>query len=120
MEALCAQSLRPACTRPCHQHPFPPPPPPTPISPLQLIEGVALVASALPDGQRQACVQQMLDIVVQPMQGLLQAAAQGGSAPGTPTAGGGPAAPAARDAQLALVLPLMERVTTIFRVSALY
>ncbi|PSC72289.1 transportin-3 isoform X1 [Micractinium conductrix] len=81
----------------------------------QLIEGVALVASALPDGQRQACVQQMLDIVVQPMQGLLQAAAQGGSAPGTPTAGGGPAAPAARDAQLALVLPLMERVTTIFR-----
>lgn len=35
---------------------------------LQLIEGVALVASALPDGQRQPCVQQMLDIVVQPMQ----------------------------------------------------
>lgn len=44
-----------------------------PAPPLQLIEGIALVASALPDGQRQPCVQQMLDIVVQPMQGILQA-----------------------------------------------
>ena len=77
------------------------------------------MASALPDGQRQACVQQMLDIVVQPMQGILQAAAAeggAGSAPGTPTAGGGGAAPpAAAGAQLQLVLPLMERVTTVFR-----
>jgi hypothetical protein len=91
----------------------------------QLIEGVTLVASALPNGQRQACVQQMLDIVVQPMQGLLQqAAATGataaapagsGSAPGTPTAGGRRGAAAPGEAQLALVLPLMERVTTIFR-----
>ncbi|KAI3438282.1 hypothetical protein D9Q98_000717 [Chlorella vulgaris] len=88
----------------------------------QLIEGVTLVASALPDGQRQMCVQQMLDIVVQPMQGILQAAAAGpsggDSGPGTPTAGGG-AAPALRAGggrgQLQLVLPLMERVTTIFR-----
>jgi hypothetical protein len=90
----------------------------------QLIEGVTLVASALPNGQRQACVQQMLDIVVQPMQGLLQqAAATGataaapagsGSAPGTPTAGGRRGAAAPGEAQLALVLPLMERVTTIF------
>lgn len=92
---------------------FPLPPPPC----QQLIEGVTLVASALPDGQRQACVQQMLDIVVQPMQGILQAAAaEGGSAPGTPTAGGQQAAPASAGAQqLALVLPLMDRVTTIFR-----
>ncbi|KAL4452442.1 hypothetical protein ABPG75_008104 [Micractinium tetrahymenae] len=83
----------------------------------QLIEGIALVASALPDGQRQPCVQQMLDIVVQPMQGILQAAASGGgSAPGTPTAGGGGGgARSGPDAQLSLVLPLMERVTTIFR-----
>ena len=44
------------------------PPPAWPRPALQLIEGVALVASALPDGQRQQCVQQMLDIVVQPMQ----------------------------------------------------
>lgn len=77
------------------------------------------MASALPDGQRQVCVQQMLDIVVQPMQGILQAAAAeggGGSAPGTPTAGGGGAAAApAATAQLQLVLPLMERVTTVFR-----
>lgn len=80
------------------------------------------MASALPDGQRQMCVQQMLDIVVQPMQGILQAAAAGpsggDSGPGTPTAGGG-AAPALRAGggrgQLQLVLPLMERVTTIFR-----
>ncbi|EFN54933.1 hypothetical protein CHLNCDRAFT_134668 [Chlorella variabilis] len=87
----------------------------------QLIEGVTLVASALPDGQRQQCVQQMLDIVVQPMQGILQAAAAepGGSGPGTPTAAGGGAAPtppaATPGSQLALVLPLMERVTTVFR-----
>ena len=49
----------------------------------QLIEGVTLVASALPNGQRQACVQQMLDIVVQPMQGLLQQAAATGATAGT-------------------------------------
>jgi transportin-3 len=80
----------------------------------QLIEGVALVASALPDGQRQPCVQQMLDIVVQPMQGILQQAAVGspGSAPGTPTAGG---AAQQQQPDVRLVLPLMERVTTIFR-----
>ncbi|KAI7846036.1 hypothetical protein COHA_000403 [Chlorella ohadii] len=80
----------------------------------QLIEGVTLVASALPDGQRQPCVQQMLDIVVQPMQGILQQAAVGspGSAPGTPTAGG---AAQQQQPDVRLVLPLMERVTTIFR-----
>ena len=96
-------------------------PPARPPACLQLIEGVTLVASALPDGQRQQCVQQMLDIVVQPMQGILQAAAAepGGSGPGTPTAAGGGAAPtppaATPGSQLALVLPLMERVTTVFR-----
>jgi hypothetical protein len=93
----------------------PAPPPPTP--PMQVIEGVALVASALPAAQRSACVQQMLDTLVEPMQRVLQATAgeAGGSAPGTPTAGGGPAQPPAAGGQLSLVLPLMERVTTIFR-----
>jgi hypothetical protein len=78
-----------------------------------------MVASALPDGQRQACVQQMLDIVVQPLQSILQTAPAepAGSGPPTPTAGGGPPSPrpARRPGQLALVLPLMERVTTILR-----
>lgn len=66
----------------------------------QLIEAVALVASALPDGRRQACVQQMLDTVAQPLQAVLQA-------PPGPADG--------KDERLALVLPLMDRVTTIFR-----
>lgn len=34
----------------------------------QLIEAVVLVASALPDDRRRACVQQMLDTVAQPLQ----------------------------------------------------
>lgn len=84
---------------------------------VQVIEGVALVASALPASQRSACVQQMLDTIVEPMQRVLQAPAgeAGGSAPGTPTAGGGSAQPPSAGGQLSLVLPLMERVTTIFR-----
>eukprot|EP00887_Chlorella_sp_A99_P006855 scaffold2.g6855.t1 len=60
----------------------------------QLIEAVALVASALPDGRRQACVQQMLDTVAQPLQAVLQA-------PPGPADG--------KDERLALVLPLMDR-----------
>lgn len=50
------------------------------------------------------------------MQGILQQAAVGspGSAPGTPTAGGTPAAQP-QQPDVRLVLPLMERVTTIFR-----
>ena len=53
--------------------------------------------------------------LTQPVQGILQQAAVGspGSAPGTPTAGGAPAAQQQPDVRL--VLPLMERVTTIFR-----
>lgn len=48
------------------------------------------------------------------LQGILQQAAVGspGSAPGTPTAGG---TPQQQQPDVRLVLPLMERVTTIFR-----
>lgn len=38
---------------------------------MQLIEGVTLVASACAEGQRQQYLQQMLDIVTQPMQQIL-------------------------------------------------
>lgn len=49
------------------------------------------------------------------LQGILQQAAVGspGSAPGTPTAGG--ASQQQQQPDVRLVLPLMERVTTIFR-----
>ena len=71
-----------------------------------VIEAVTLVVSTLPDGERQACVQRMMDVVVQPMQALLQ-----------PWMGGGPIPqPGSIEmAQLPMVLPLAERVTTIFR-----
>lgn len=71
-----------------------------------VVEAVTLVASALPDGERQACVQRMMDVVVQPMQTILQ-----------PWMGGGPIpVPGSVEmAQLPIVLPLAERVTTIFR-----
>jgi transportin-3 len=69
----------------------------------QVVEGVALVAAALPDAERRRCVQQMMDVVVAPMQQILGAPAGAGQ-------------PAARDAaRLPLVLPLAERVTTIFK-----
>ncbi|KAL4538826.1 hypothetical protein Ndes2526B_g02895 [Nannochloris sp. 'desiccata'] len=72
-----------------------------------VVEAVTLVASALPDGERQACVQRMLDVVVQPMQAILQpwmGINKSSTALGSPD-----------PSQLPLVLPLAERITTIFR-----
>ena len=79
-----------------------------------VVEAVTLVVSALPDGERQACVQRMMDVVVQPMQAILQpwmAARSSGSGGSSNVPVGGEAAAA----QLALVLPLADRLTTIFR-----
>jgi transportin-3 len=71
-----------------------------------VVEAVTLVASALPDGERQACVQRMLDVIVQPMQAILQPWMERDKSGtlGSPD-----------PSQLPLVLPLAERVTTIFR-----
>jgi len=71
-----------------------------------IVEGVTLVASALPEGDRRAHVQRMMDVVVQPMQTILSPW----------MARGGAVAPSDEDmARLPLFLPLAERVTTIFR-----
>lgn len=74
-----------------------------------VVEAVTLVASALPDPDRRSSVQRMMDVVVQPMQTILRpwAAGAGSGAPPTPTA--------EEAAQLPLILPLAERITTIFR-----
>lgn len=69
-----------------------------------IVEAVGLVASALPEIERRGCVQRLLDIVVQPMQSILKPWADKVN-------------PTREDhARLRLVLPLAERITTIFKV----
>lgn len=89
---------------------------PPPLPPVQLVEGVALVASACSEGQRQQYVQQMLDIVTQPMQQILTQSPL--SPPVSPTAAAAAAA-AAQDNRLTLVIPLLERVTVRGRLGRL-
>lgn len=72
----------------------------------QLMEAVGLVASALPSTRRQACVQQMLDMVAQPLQALLHGGEGVGQQQQMTTS---------MDESLPLVMPLVDRMTTIFR-----